>query len=50
VIEANAAAAALFGHADPLPDVITATYRLSANHYNGAVSLQLILDHWQPAG
>jgi single-stranded-DNA-specific exonuclease len=41
--------AMLFGHADPLPDVIAATYRLSANHYNGAVTLQLILDHWQPA-
>ncbi len=39
--------AMLFGHADPLPDEITATYRLSANHYNGAVTLQLILEHWQ---
>jgi single-stranded-DNA-specific exonuclease len=39
--------AMLFGHADPLPDNIAATYRLSANHYNGAVTLQLILDHWQ---
>jgi single-stranded-DNA-specific exonuclease len=39
--------AMLFGHADPLPDAITATYRLSANHYNGAVTLQLILEHWQ---
>ncbi|MGA0025342.1 MAG: single-stranded-DNA-specific exonuclease RecJ [Burkholderiales bacterium] len=39
--------AMLFGNADPLPDVIAATYRLSANHYNGAVLLQLILEHWQ---
>lgn len=39
--------AMLFGHADPLPDQIAATYRLSANHYNGAVTLQLILEHWQ---
>jgi hypothetical protein len=39
----------LFGRADPLPDNIAATYRLSANHYNGAVTLQLILDHWQTA-
>ena len=38
--------AMLFGHADPLPDAIAATYRLSANHYNGSVTLQLILDHW----
>ncbi len=42
--------AMLFGQADPLPDAITATYRLSANHFNGAVKLQLILDHWQPGG
>lgn len=41
--------AMLFGHADPLPEAITATYRLGANHYNGSVTLQLILDHWQPA-
>ena len=30
-------------------DAIVATYRLSANHYNGAVTLQLILEHWQDA-
>ncbi len=41
--------AMLFGHADPLPESIAATYRLSANHYNGAVTLQLILEHWQAA-
>ncbi len=41
--------AMLFGSADPLPDAITATYRLSANHYNGNITLQLILEHWQPA-
>ena len=41
--------AMLFGHADPLPDQLVAGYRLSANHYNGAVTLQLILDHWQAA-
>jgi len=41
--------AMLFGHADPLPEGIAATYRLSANHYNGAVTLQLILEHWQAA-
>ncbi len=39
--------AMLFGHAEPLPGAIIATYRLSANHYNGAVTLQLILENWQ---
>lgn len=39
--------AMLFGHADPLPDTVLATYRLAANHYNGNVTLQLILEHWQ---
>lgn len=42
--------AMLFGCADPLPDAIAATYRLSANHYNGATTLQLILEHWQAPG
>jgi len=42
--------AMLFGHADPLPDTIAATYRLSANHFNGAVTLQLIIEHWLTAG
>ena len=41
--------AMLFGHADSLPETIAATYRLSANHYNGAVTLQLLLEHWQSA-
>ncbi len=41
--------AMLFGHADPLPAAIAATYRLSANHYNGAITLQLIIEHWFPA-
>jgi single-stranded-DNA-specific exonuclease len=39
--------AMLFGHSEPLPDALVATYRLSANHYNGAVTLQLLLEHWQ---
>ncbi len=41
--------AMLFGHADPLPESIIAVYRISANHYNGAVTLQLILEHWHAA-
>lgn len=38
--------AMLFGHAEPLPDTIAATYRFGLNHYNGAVIVQLILEHW----
>ncbi len=38
--------AMLFGHAEPLPDTIAATYRFGTNHYNGAVTVQLILEHW----
>jgi len=38
--------AMLFGQADPLPERIAATYRLSANHYNGVTTLQFILEHW----
>ena len=41
--------AMLFGHAGPLPDEILTTYRLSANHYNGEVTLQLILENWRDA-
>ena len=41
--------AMLFGHADPLPESIIAVYRIGANHYNGAVTLQLILEHWHAA-
>ncbi|MDP2398323.1 MAG: single-stranded-DNA-specific exonuclease RecJ [Burkholderiales bacterium] len=44
---AQAIDAMLFGHAELLPDTVFATYRLAANHYNGAVTLQLILEHWQ---
>ncbi len=38
--------AMLFGQADPLPERIAATYRLSANHYSGVTTLQFILEHW----
>ena len=41
--------AMLFGHADALPESIIAVYRLDTNHYNGAVTLQLILEHWHAA-
>lgn len=42
--------AMLFFHADPLPDAVRAVYSLEINEYNGAVNLQLIIRHWQPAG
>ncbi len=41
--------AMLFGQTGPLPERIAATYRLSANHYNGATTLQFILEHWHDA-
>ena len=41
--------AMLFFHSDPLPEQILAVYRLAVNEYNGAQSLQLNIEHWQPA-
>lgn len=38
--------AILFFHNDPLPEFITAVYRLQVNEYNGNTSLQLLLEHW----
>jgi len=40
----------LFGMSDPLPNAIRAVFRLDVDEYNGARSLQLVLDHWQQAG
>jgi len=37
----------LFGHREPLPEAIRAVYRFSINEYNGTVSTQLTLDHWE---
>lgn len=42
--------AILFSETGPLPARIHAVYRLSVNEYGGAESLELCLDHWQPAG
>jgi single-stranded-DNA-specific exonuclease len=39
----------LFGHNQPLPPAIRAVYRFALNEYNGTVSTQLILDHWEQA-
>ena len=40
--------AMLFGHSELLPGAIRAVYRFSVNEYNGTVSAQLLLDHWEP--
>ncbi|MFA6902533.1 MAG: single-stranded-DNA-specific exonuclease RecJ [Gallionellaceae bacterium] len=36
--------------ADPVPASIRAVYSLNINEYNGKVSLQLIVKHWQASG
>jgi single-stranded-DNA-specific exonuclease len=41
--------AMLFRHDQPLPAVIRAVYRLEVNEFNGSRTLQLMLEHWQPA-
>ena len=45
----QASEAILFGHAEPLPDNIHATYNLSVNEYNGNASVQLVIRHWEEA-
>lgn len=39
-----------FFNTDSMPDDIRAVYSLNINEYNGKVSLQLIVRHWQAAG
>jgi len=39
----------LFGSSDHLPDAIHAVFRLDVNEFNAARSLQLVLEHWEPA-
>ena len=46
---ARAASAVLFGSSEPLPDAIHAVFRLDINEYNAMRSLQLVLEHWEPA-
>jgi single-stranded-DNA-specific exonuclease len=41
--------AMLFAHAAPLPPRIRAVYRLAVNAWNGAQTLQLTIEHWEPA-
>jgi single-stranded-DNA-specific exonuclease len=39
--------AILFGHNEPLPAAIRAVYRFALNEYNGTVTTQLMLEHWE---
>lgn len=41
--------AILFGEQGPLPTRISSVYRVQVNDFNGRRSVQLVLDHWQPA-
>ncbi len=38
-----------FNHAGSAPDTIRVAYRLSINEYNGASSVQLMVEHFEPA-
>jgi single-stranded-DNA-specific exonuclease len=42
--------AMLFGQAEPVPEALMAVFRLDVNEWNGSRALQLVLEHWQPAG
>ena len=39
--------AILFGYAERLPENIHAVYRFGVNEFNGSVTTQLTLDHWE---
>jgi len=39
----------LFGRNDPLPLRIRAVYRVQVNEFNATRSVQLLVEHWQPA-
>ncbi len=41
--------AILFRHVDPLPRLIRAAYRPDVNEWRGEATLQLVIEHWQPA-
>ncbi|WP_343586458.1 single-stranded-DNA-specific exonuclease RecJ [Herbaspirillum sp.] len=38
-----------FGHTDALPDYATVAFRLDANEYNGKTTVQLMVEHAEPA-
>ena len=40
--------AILFRHPDPLPGRIRGAYRLAVDTWNGAASVQLALEDWEP--
>jgi len=42
--------AMLFGASGPLPPRIEAVHQLGVNEYQGLASVQLTIEHWQPAG
>jgi single-stranded-DNA-specific exonuclease len=46
--EGRAIEAMRFNSLDPLPEDVGAAYRLSVNEFNGAQTLQLIIEHWEP--
>ena len=41
--------AILFGHVEALPPSIHAAYRPEINEWRGGATLQLVVEHWQPA-
>ena len=41
--------AILFGHEGPLPPRVRAVYRVQVNEFNATRSVQLLVQHWQPA-
>jgi len=41
--------AIFFNHAEPAPASVRAAYRLAVNEYNGVSSVQLMLEHLEPA-
>jgi single-stranded-DNA-specific exonuclease len=47
--EGNTLEAIHFFSTEPVPPTIRAVYSLNTNEYNGSVSLQLIVRHWQEA-
>ncbi|QID17852.1 single-stranded-DNA-specific exonuclease RecJ [Nitrogeniibacter mangrovi] len=41
--------AIFFNHPEPAPATVRAAYRLAVNEYNGVSSVQLMLEHFEPA-
>lgn len=47
---ADAYDAMRFFSPEPVPERIRAVYKLASNEFNGAVSLQLVVEHWEALG